>query len=1362
MPPEYTTTLYEEKPIAKSKVSIASWSPKMDIIAIGSPSGIVSLHRYKMGINWEVHSPDSGGVTCLAWRPDGKVLSVAYECGRLQFLNLLDGTVLHSMEFGTAVIRYLTWVSCEHNVTTKQTIFPPFESLSVFTDDLFSNRQEVSQLSKPWLDPDSKPSVLVAHFEGNTVRFYGCGFCELASLKLPIDSGFYECFMAQDFASFDYFNLTPQGLLSFNKIPSRVLGERCLPMRNISFHIAALLHSKQTWSLRNELLEIILFGYVSPQLREFFQRDWTPVAIRRAGIAMFKAYGSMKAITFQQFQYGLMRLICEASELLGCVRDRQICGCFGVAEKVVVDLIRNAGSTLQKVQELHLIVNHCSQYLRPFFHWFYGGMLDIVSPTERNLVITFVSERLRPFFVDGQLKSYQIELVEQYIRTGGVTKPVDEVLGIQTTSENYKRAKLKDIIPLPTDFETKYFPEGIFVTTNASLADLIEIQLAGRIDKLAAFGGEQPSPSELFSEPERPIPLIANVNDISQFHICHLSCLVTPPQRGPPVSSLGLQVLTGTVDRIAYVKPRDEGSVDSHDTILVFSSHPTYPYHIVDLKFIEIDTLVALIYREADASPTETLQWFVFIPLEEGLSDAPELAPLSVSLASSNLTNVLLRNPLPMSKLVTEPLQVHSLPRKPSWFTVNDERRTIFVMFDSICRVYIMERVTAVEGEGEEVDEKMACDITRVFTSTVRALSTSLMPRQPSTGSSATTKGHASPPITDTFSSRAHRLYAELVTVRQHLAHAGELSRALATNDASRQRMYHEVVKVINDALQQCGQLLQQLQRCRGEGESGKGQASEHRRAVCRSLETFLKSLQKARDEQVSTYCRRVELACRLGEISPSPHQESYFSSVIRKRGGGGVGSSGGGDTSWLFSTASQNAEALSPDSLSEAELKQLEMENAEVYLHFLSERNEVQRLGSQISEIGRLQAVVTESLIEQAEAQSTLRLASALLACGINPALESEDSSFKGRTILFPQSSVTGHCELAWILASQCTVKRLAHLPQWREKSEAAGEVGASVALFTYPLLMAADVLLYAADFVPVGADQVTHLELTRDLARVSLTFWPALRGILKSPFLKLTETPKVYNLRDPTKKMSKSMGPDSGTIWLTDPPDTIRSKVVHAQTDSVRQLTYDPVTRPGVANLMQIFAAAKGVPVQEAVEQLVKLSKVELKNAVTDVIVEELAPIQTRLTELESSGFAQKALSAGARVANLVASQNLRKIKEVRFHKLICHRPAGCLMTRDSKISKMFPRYVDTKTAFAAIALMFLLSDPVIEALPSGPRGLERVDTDLELPSIAIEQAMDEKLSQVKDFLDDYFADQKGLGGTRKRAIRLLRLGK
>ncbi|VDM17976.1 unnamed protein product [Hydatigera taeniaeformis] len=687
----------------------------------------------------------------------------------------------------------------------------------------------------------------------------------------------------------------------------------------------------------------------------------------------------------------------------------------------------------------------------------------------------------------------------------------------------------------------------------------------------------------------------------------------------------------------------------------------------------------------------------------------------------------------------------------------------------------------------------MACDITRVFTSTVRALSTSVS-RKSSTVSSAATEGKASPPATDSFSSRARRLHAELVTVRKHLVHAGELSRALATSDASLQRTYHEVVMVINNTLEQCGQLLQQLQRFRGEGERDKGQASEHRKAVCRSLEAFSKSLQRARDEQVSTYCRRVELACRLGEISPPPHQKSKLGNVIRKRSGDGAGRSGGGDTSWLFS-ASQSAEALPPDSLSEGELNQLEMENAEVYLHFLSERNEIQRLGSQISEIGRLQAVVTESLVEQAEMaqhigeqvvgstelvreanehlrqsmdktrsvrfwiifilltltfslhfldwvyiltlnillqlscrsfhhisslafnqiralhatkhheqifltgiqptgyphlgnyfgmikpcvklqgrrnvdrfflliadlhalsiygsvvdriQATLQLTSALLACGIDPVLNSEDSTSKGKTILFPQSSVTGHCELAWILASHCTVNRLAHLPQWRAKSEAAGEAGASVALFTYPLLMAADVLLYAADFVPVGSDQVTHLELIRDLVRATLTYWPALQGLIKSPHMNLAETPKIYNLRDPTKKMSKSLGPEFGTIWLTDSPDTIRSKVTRAQTDSIRHLAYDPVDRPGVANLMQIFAAAKGIPVQEAIEQLVKLSKVELKNTVIDAVIEELTPIQAKLTELERSELAQNALSAGSQLANIVALQNLRKIKE------------------------------------------------------------------------------------------------------------------
>ncbi|VDD82041.1 unnamed protein product [Mesocestoides corti] len=662
----------------------------------------------------------------------------------------------------------------------------------------------------------------------------------------------------------------------------------------------------------------------------------------------------------------------------------------------------------------------------------------------------------------------------------------------------------------------------------------------------------------------------------------------------------------------------------------------------------------------------------------------------------------------------------------------------------------------------------MSCDITKVFTSIVRALTateTSLS-RKTSTASSLDTR----PGVADVFSDRAISLRGELTTVRKHIANAGELSLALATNDAARQRMYHELAKQINQALDQCSILLAQL-KClvvpltsgtaeAGDEASSKTQLQLHREAVCRSLEDFLKVLERARDEQVTTYCRRLELTSRLsGSVSTDSYSyesSSSPTSTVRNRRDRG--------NAWLFGGSKADAEALPTSSLPVEELKQLEMENAEVYLRFLSEKNEIQQLGNQIAEIGRLQAMVTESLIEQAEmaqhigekvvgstelvreanehvrqsmdrtrgilgrrnfgllqkpilsasktdhvsgqnsltvvtgiqptgyphlgnyygmikpcvrlqydsdvsrlfllladlhaltkgsadnslSTSTLQLASALIACGINPVLSSDVLSSKGKSIIFPQSSVIGHCELTWILSSKCSVNRLSHLPQWREKSEALGTTGSSVGLFTYPLLQAADILLYSADVVPVGLDQVTHLELTRDLARILLTQSPSLCDYLKVPDVRVTELPKVHNLRLPTKKMSKSFGPEAGTVWLTDPPDVIKTKVERAQTDSIRELTYDPEYRPGVANLIHIFAAAKDLPVEVAVDKLTKLTKVDLKAAVIDALVEELVPIQSRLRQLEISGSVEEALRAGSRAANQVASQNLRKIME------------------------------------------------------------------------------------------------------------------
>ncbi|KAM7540151.1 hypothetical protein Aperf_G00000031765 [Anoplocephala perfoliata] len=745
MPQEYCATIYEEKPIARSKVSVAAWSPTMDVIAIGSPTGIVSLHRYKMGVNWEVHSSDSASVTHMAWRPDGNVLAVAYESGRLQQLNLSDGSTVYTAELGASTIQQLAWVSFEFS-------------------DLFSSRQEVNQMSKPWLDSDSKPSILIVYSSDNTVRFYGCGFYELSTFSLAHYHKIYECFMSEDLSSFCFFSLSPEGVLSLNKVPSPVLADHCLSLQRISYHVSNLLHCKQllnwslkqlqnawestlleldtklttysrlqlnespAWSLRNELLEIILFGHVSPQLKEFFKHHWTPLAIRRAGISMFKAYDSIEAITFQQLQYNLMRLICEGSELLGCLRDRQNFQCFGLPEETVIELIKEAGTTLQKTQELHAVVNYCSQYLRPFFHWLHevasSATKDTlkrvdgkISQSERNLVITFVSERLKPIFHEGQLKSYQIELVEQYIRRGGTTKPIDQVLGIQGTSENSKRAKLKDFIPLPLDINSKFFPEGVFIMSNSSLADLIEIRLAACIDKLVGFG-EHVSSSGLFLRPESPVPLITNVSDVSMHHLCHASRCMSPTATNKSIHALGGQVCSGTIDRFAFVIPHNEGVPNSRDTIFVCSADPVgvirgisidvdgfatddnpskKPYHIVDLKFFEVSTLTALLYRESDGSSGETLQWIVFISLDESLAIASALPPISLLPAPTTLADYLIRSPVPLSSLVTEQLQVHTLPRKPFWFTLNDKRHTIFVMFDFLCRVFIMERIEIVD-----------------------------------------------------------------------------------------------------------------------------------------------------------------------------------------------------------------------------------------------------------------------------------------------------------------------------------------------------------------------------------------------------------------------------------------------------------------------------------------------------------------------------------------------------------------------------------------------------------------------------------------------------------------------------------------
>ncbi|VUZ51421.1 unnamed protein product [Hymenolepis diminuta] len=619
MTQEYSTMIYKEKPISRTRVSVAAWSPTMDIIALGSPTGIVSLHKYKMGVNWEVTSQDSGGVTHIAWRPDGDVLAVAYESGRVQQLNHSDGSIVYAMEFGYKAIEHLSWVSCEHEVAKKEAFFPSFSSLSVFSDEIFSNRNEVNQLSQPWIHVDSKPSILAIQFADHTIRLFGCGFYEVLAFRLDSFHKIYECSMAHDFSSFSFFSLNQRGSLQLNRGPSPALAEHCLPLQRVSYHVANLLHCKNIlnwclkqlqgfwestlveldsklttysrmrlenspeWSLRNELMEVILFGHVSIELKEYFKRHWPPTAIRRTGIAMFKAYDGMQAVAFQQLQFILVRLICEASELLGCIRDHQNLECFGLKEEAVVELVQAVGTALQKTHELHTIVKYCSQYLRPFFHWLYevadSSIKDMlrrvdvnISQAELSLVITFITERFTPCFINGQLKSYQIELVEQYIRRGGITKPLDLVMGFKASEEHFKRTKLKNLIPLHGSLDKRFFPDGIFFTSTCSLADLIEIQLAECINKVATFG-EVVSPVGLFQEPEPPIPLINHVSDISKYHLCSTSHQITSTPTNKSIQALGIQICAGTVDRFAFVRPRKD--LGNRDTIFVYSVDPS-------------------------------------------------------------------------------------------------------------------------------------------------------------------------------------------------------------------------------------------------------------------------------------------------------------------------------------------------------------------------------------------------------------------------------------------------------------------------------------------------------------------------------------------------------------------------------------------------------------------------------------------------------------------------------------------------------------------------------------------------------------------------------------------------------------------
>src|SRR6202008_3357482 len=230
-----------------------------------------------------------------------------------------------------------------------------------------------------------------------------------------------------------------------------------------------------------------------------------------------------------------------------------------------------------------------------------------------------------------------------------------------------------------------------------------------------------------------------------------------------------------------------------------------------------------------------------------------------------------------------------------------------------------------------------------------------------------------------------------------------------------------------------------------------------------------------------------------------------------------------------------------------------------------------------------------------------TLVTAAQYLALGIDPA----------KATIFVQSHVPAHAELAWVLGCFTGFGQASRMTQFKDKSQREGNDATTVGLFTYPVLMAADVLLYDTDLVPVGEDQRQHLELARDVAQRFNARFPDTFVVPEVLIQKATA--KIYDLQDPTSKMSKSAATEAGLISLLDDPKVSAKKIRSAVTDSEREIRFDLDHKPGVSNLLTIQAAVTGTDVDKLVEGYAGRGYGDLKNDTADAVVEFVTPIKT-----------------------------------------------------------------------------------------------------------------------------------------------------
>ncbi|MGG7178088.1 tryptophan--tRNA ligase [Clostridium paraputrificum] len=264
-----------------------------------------------------------------------------------------------------------------------------------------------------------------------------------------------------------------------------------------------------------------------------------------------------------------------------------------------------------------------------------------------------------------------------------------------------------------------------------------------------------------------------------------------------------------------------------------------------------------------------------------------------------------------------------------------------------------------------------------------------------------------------------------------------------------------------------------------------------------------------------------------------------------------------------------------------------------------------------------------------------TLELLSIYIASGISPE----------KNTLFIQSHVSAHAECSWLLTCNTYMGELSRMTQYKDKSSKLGN-SIGVGLFNYPSLMAADILLYNTDLVPVGKDQTQHLELTRDIAtRFNSTYSPTFK--IPEGYIPKAGA-KIMDLQEPTKKMSKSSDNPNSYILIMDPPDVIRKKVSRAVTDSIGIINYSD-DQPGIKNLLNILSAINGTSTDELVSYYSDKGYSDLKNDAAEAIISELKPIQDKVMELiKNKTYLESIYKEGAQKASYIANKTLRKMQK------------------------------------------------------------------------------------------------------------------